>query len=80
MDNVADGFDLHQLDNNAYIRTFFTGDVKQGVPKQVVFSGDAKVVVGGSDHGKVYIFDRRTGKEFQVLDHGGGCVVQTVAV
>ena len=80
MDNVSDGFDLHQLDNGAYIRTFLTRDAKKRVPKQVVFSKDTTVVVGGSDHGKVYIFDRRTGKEFQVLHHGDGGVVQTVTV
>lgn len=80
MDNVCDGFDLHQLDNGAYIRTFLTGDAKSVVPKQVIFSEDTKVVIGGSDHGKVYIFDRRTGKVFQVLDHGSTGLVQTVMV
>jgi len=80
MDNVSDGFDLHQLDNAAYIRTFLTRGANKTVPKQAVFGEDTRVVIGGSDHGKIYVFDRRTGKELQVLNHGDAGLVQTVTV
>jgi hypothetical protein len=80
VDNVADGFDLHQLDNGTYVRTFFTGTAQKTYPKQVVFGEEAKVVVGGSDHGAIYVFDRRTGEQLQVLRHAEKGMVQTITV
>jgi hypothetical protein len=80
IDNVSDGFDLHQLDNSAYVRTFLTRDSNGTVPKEAVFGEDARIIIGGSDHGKIYIFDRRTGKNLQVLDHGDRSIVQAVTV
>ena len=83
VDNVADSFDLHKLENGEYIRTFSTGLAKKNFPKQVLFGEDGKVVIGGSDHGSIYVFDRRTGEVLQVLKHadsGMGGMVQTVTV
>jgi hypothetical protein len=80
VDNARNGFDLHQLDNAAYIRTFPTGYPLKFLPKQVAFGEDSKVVVGGSDHGAIYVFDRKTGKPLQVLHHGDTGLVQTIAV
>jgi hypothetical protein len=51
VDNVRDGFNMHQLDNGAYIRTLPTGNPKKLFPQQVAFGEDSKVIVGGSDHG-----------------------------
>jgi outer membrane protein assembly factor BamB len=80
VDNVRNGFDLYQLDNGAYIRTFPTGTPAKLLPKQVAFGEDAKVVIGGSDHGAVYVFDRKTGKPLQVLHHADKGLVQTITV
>jgi hypothetical protein len=80
MDNIVDGYDMHQLDNTTYIRTLLTRGYRIGVPKQVVFGEDYKVVVGGSDHGAIYVFDRRTGEKLQTLKHAEGGLVQTVTV
>jgi hypothetical protein len=41
---------------------------------------DDKVVVGGSDHGKVYVFDRRSGQNLDQLPHEDGGMVQTISV
>jgi hypothetical protein len=80
VDNARNGFDLHQLDNGAHIRTFPTGTPNKLLPKQVAFGEDAKVVVGGSDHGAIYVFDRKTGKPVQVLHHADDGLVQTITV
>lgn len=80
VDNARSGFDLYQLDNCAYIRTLPTGNPNKLLPKQVAFGEDAKVVIGGSDHGAVYVFDRKTGKPLQVLPHADKGLVQTITV
>ncbi|KAF8500664.1 hypothetical protein BU17DRAFT_72065 [Hysterangium stoloniferum] len=68
VDNNLDGFSLHQLDDDAYI----------WVPKQVAFGEDSKVIVGGSDHGAMYVFDRRMGATLDVLHHTDEGLVQTL--
>ena len=80
VDNVVDGFDLHKLENGEYIRMFSTGLAKKPCPKQVLFGEDGKVVIGGSDHGSIYVFDRRTGEVLQVLKHADDGMVQTITV
>jgi hypothetical protein len=50
------------------------------VTKQVAFVEDSKVVVGGSDHGAVYVFDRETGGILDVLRHAEAGLVQTITV
>jgi hypothetical protein len=37
-------------------------------------------VVGGSDHGAVYVFDRKRGVQLQVLQHLDKGMIQTVTV
>jgi outer membrane protein assembly factor BamB len=71
---------LHKLNDGTYLRNFPTGEPNQYVNKQVVFAEDSKVVVGGSDHGVVYVFDRDTGVSLDRLCHASGGLVQTVAV
>jgi WD40 repeat protein len=71
---------VHQLDNAAYIRTLPTGTPQKLFPQQVAFGENGKVVVGGSDHGIVYVFDRQTGTPLQVLHHADRGLVQTVTV
>ena len=75
-----DGFNLHQLHNGTFLRAFRTGTPIKGVPKQVAFGEDTGVIVGGSDHGVVYIFDRKTGSILDVLAHVDDELVQTVTV
>jgi hypothetical protein len=36
--------------------------------------------VGGSDHGLVYVFDRKTGNVLDVLRHADQGLVQTITV
>jgi hypothetical protein len=80
VDNGTDGFDLHHLDTGAFIRTLGTGQLTRRVPKQVAFTEESGLVVGGSDHGAVYLWDRRTGIRSGVLRHADRGLVQTIAV
>ncbi|KAG2029837.1 WD40-repeat-containing domain protein [Suillus americanus] len=79
IDNVVNGFSLHRLDDGACIRTYNTNPVKT-FPKQVVFGENMDVVVGGSDAGVIYVFDKKTGTLKQVLKHADKARVQTVTV
>jgi hypothetical protein len=46
----------------------------------VAFAEGSDAVVGGSDHGKVYIFERKSGMLLELLRHSEDGAVQTVAV
>lgn len=37
-------------------------------------------MVGGSDHGIVYVFDRRSGENLDEIPHANGGIVQTISV
>ncbi|KAG2135313.1 WD40-repeat-containing domain protein [Suillus clintonianus] len=77
IDNVMNGFSLHQLEDGACLRTYNTNPVKT-FPKQVVFGEQATLVVGGSDTGAIHIFDKNEGRVKQVLQHADRGRVQTV--
>lgn len=80
VDSGFSGFNLHKLDDGTFIRNFPTGVPIKNVAKQVAFAENANMVVGGSDHGAVYVFDRESGKTSQVLRHSAKSFVQTVTV
>ncbi|KAF8176784.1 WD40-repeat-containing domain protein [Pholiota molesta] len=79
IDNVRDGFDLYHLDTGEFLRTFPTGDPKETYPKGVSFADRSRAIVGGSDHGSVYIFHRKTGRSIDVLKYGRKGGVETIA-
>jgi len=45
-----------------------------------VFADKAHAIVGGSDHGRVYICDVKTGKTLKTLRHANEGGVETIAV
>jgi hypothetical protein len=69
VDNVSNGFDLHQLDNGSFVRNYPTERPKKRFPRRVAFGEDGKVIVDESDHGVVHVFDRRTGSQLDILHH-----------
>jgi hypothetical protein len=79
IDNVMNGFSLHRLDDGACIRTYNTNPVKT-FPKQVAFGENMDIVVGGSNTGVIYVFDKNVGTLRQVLKHADKAQVQTVTV
>lgn len=48
-------------------------------PRQISFLEDCKFILSGSDHGAVYIFDRRSGNMVDELRDGGDRI-QALAV
>ncbi|KAG2365223.1 WD40-repeat-containing domain protein [Suillus spraguei] len=80
VDNATDSFTLYRLEGDGEpLRTFATGLPSVSVPKQVAFGEEGKVVVGGSDHGLVYIFDWKTGETLETLHHADTGLVQTIS-
>jgi hypothetical protein len=59
MDNARGGFSLHHLDGSLYTQEYVTGKTYR---KEVDFAEGSQVVVGGRDHGIVYIFDQKQGQ------------------
>lgn len=80
VDNVANGFDLYNLDGGHFVRGFQTRDAKRTYPKGVAFANNSRAIVGGSDHGKVYIFEQKTGRLLKTVTHSGVGGVETLAV
>jgi WD40 repeat protein len=80
LDNATDGFDLHSFDIGGYIKTLPTNLTARQFPRQVVFGENGHVVVGGSNDGTVYVFDRKTGTALDVLRHSSFARTQTVTV
>lgn len=79
VDSVEEGFGLYRLDSRKQVRAFPTGIPVVRKPKQVTFAENGEVVIGGSDHGAVYVFDRTTGAQLDVLKQHG-TLIQAVAV
>lgn len=73
-------FALHNLQSGMLVRTFSTGTPIKRFPKQVIFAEEDTVVVGGSDHGAVYVFDRKTGILLDTMVHSRRGLVQTITV
>ncbi|KAI6140046.1 hypothetical protein EDD17DRAFT_1499896 [Pisolithus thermaeus] len=80
VDNATDGFTLYRLESGQLVRTFTADPPTVPVPKQVSFGEDGKVVIGGSDNGSVYVFNRRTGVLIETLSHMATTLVPTIAV
>jgi outer membrane protein assembly factor BamB len=79
VDNVVNGYELYQLERGEFARCYFT-NVERRVRRRVAFGEDSRVVVGGSDRGIVYVFDRQTGEMLDTLPHAKKGLVQTIAV
>jgi hypothetical protein len=62
------------------VRTFSAGTTIKRFPKQVIFAEDDTVIVGGSDHGAVYVFDRKMGVVLDTMAHSKRGLVQTITV
>ena len=63
-----------------HIRSYSVGKPTVRFPKQVVFGEHGRVIVGGSDTGRIFIFDRESGAMLDALKHADGGLVQSVVV
>lgn len=80
VDNVGSGFDLYKMDSGNFVRSLVTREPSKTYPKAVTFANNSQVIIGGSDHGLIYIFERKTGKLIQSLRHAKHGGVQTIAL
>lgn len=76
----ADGVALYKVSNTERVRTFEVPSSKERRPKNVCFSGDGGTIISGSDHGKAYVFERRTGQMIDEIDTGIKDWVQKLTV
>ena len=80
IDNVSNGFDIYRLDGGHFIRTLVTREPIRTYPKGVAFANNCQAIIAGSDHGYVYIFERKSGCILGKLAHARKDGVQTIAV
>jgi hypothetical protein len=80
VDNVGTGFNIYKMDSGILVRTLETGRAKKTFPKGVAFADNSRAVVGGSDHGLVYIFERKSGQVLKTLRHSKSGGVETISV
>jgi hypothetical protein len=80
IDEPTEGVALYRLDSGARIRTFPIRVTRSERPRQVSFTEDCSVIVSGSDHGVVYVFDRRSGDVVDRLRLDADDWIQTVTV
>ncbi|KAJ7768723.1 hypothetical protein DFH07DRAFT_954616 [Mycena maculata] len=79
IDDTEHGAILYRLDDHQRVKTFPVPVTQAKRPRQVRFLDDSRAIVIGSDHGIVYIFDRRTGDIIDKLAVRGESWVQTLA-
>ena len=80
VDNGLNSFDLHDLNNGAYIRMFVTGLLRFQYPWQARLTEDGGLLVGGGEYGRVHMFDSQSGATLGTLKYGGDSLVQNVDV
>lgn len=76
---MSQGIALYKLSGTERLKTF-TIPHNERRSRNVAFHDGATTVICGSDHGKVYIFDRRTGKINDTIHIGVKEWVQSIAV
>ncbi|KAJ7023198.1 hypothetical protein C8F04DRAFT_1193660 [Mycena alexandri] len=79
MDDPSSGTNLYRLEDHTRVKTFLVPVTKQSRLRQVALLEECKFIVSGSDHGIVYVFDRRSGKIIDELRVDAREWVQTVA-
>ena len=66
---MSTGFDVYTLQRSTPAHSF---EIPAGrrYTRDVVFGEKCAVIVGGSDHGKVYVFDLKSSTPVQLITHG----------
>ncbi|KAL5529805.1 hypothetical protein ACEPAG_5792 [Sanghuangporus baumii] len=79
IDNSADGFSVIDVATGSLVRAL-PCPVNKTVPKQVAWANHQKLIIGGTDHGMLYVYNAETGQVTQKLRHESSGFVQTVTV
>ena len=56
IDNISTGFDVYALQRSSVAHSFEVPTGRRYI-RDVAFGEKDAVIVGGSDHGKIYVFD-----------------------
>ncbi|KAJ7859852.1 WD40-repeat-containing domain protein [Mycena olivaceomarginata] len=78
-DEPSSGTNLYRLEDHTRVKTFPVAVTKQKRLRQVAFLEECQFIVSGSDHGIVYVFDRRSGDIVDELRVDPREWVQTIA-
>ena len=78
LDDPAQGAVLYRLGSKARVRSYKIPTKRSARPRQVAFAEECSRIVAGSDHGKVYVFDRRSGEVAEELSADSSIWIQTV--
>ncbi|KAJ3979681.1 hypothetical protein F5890DRAFT_1634821 [Lentinula detonsa] len=78
IDDVSQGVAVFKLSTTDRLRTFNVPLATRRL-RSVAFHDGNSAIISGSDHGKIYIFDRRTGDVIDTIDIGIKDWVQSVA-
>ena len=70
LSNLYDGFDLYNLRDRAWVRTFRV-DTQLNVPLPALVVEDGRRLFTGTSCGQVILFDLHTGVETEQLSHDG---------
>lgn len=79
LDDVAQGVALMKLAGTERVKTFEVPG-KQRRSRNVAFQDGTSTIVVGSDHGNIYIFDRRSGEIIDTIHIGARDWVQSISV
>lgn len=80
IDNTFDGYDIHAFDTGAFLRTLKSEPSGRTFPRQVALGENDTIVVGGSNSGRIGIYDQLRGELIQALVHSSSGKCQTVTV
>ncbi|KAK0493808.1 WD40-repeat-containing domain protein [Armillaria luteobubalina] len=70
IDDPSQGVALYRVLDGAKVKTLPVKATKALRPRQVAFTQDSKIVVSSSDHGIVYVFERRDGTVSKLTAEG----------
>lgn len=79
IDDSSQGVALYKLSGTEWVKTFSVPSAKRR-PRNVAFHDSGSAILSGSDHGKVYVFDRRTGDVQDIIYIGIKDWVQSITV
>ncbi len=79
IDDPSEGIALYHIVDGAKVKTLPVKTMKTPRPRQVAFTQDSKIVVSGSDHDIIYVFERRDGSVSKLAAESTAWV-QTVTV
>jgi WD40 repeat protein len=79
VDDVSQGVAVFKLSTTDRLKTFDVPFTTSRL-RTVAFHDGNSAIITGSDHGKVYVFDRRTGDVIDTIDIGIKDWVQSIAV